>query len=582
MTAALRIIAVAIAVAAAVDPSISASRIRPIALELQVGSGGQASAVRDRVLAELGDTVTPAPEGQGDAVVVIGAEVKASDIRDDVTVSAVLMNAAPNLRLVSAHIGSVCLPGQEASVEVEADVVGLTGRKSLLIVTRNGVEIGRTEHVWAGITRQRVSVPVVTMGAGAHAIKIAAAPFEDETRQDDNTVDAKLVTLDRPLRVAFVEPRPSWAAGFVRRLLESDASFEVASVVRPSRGIEVRTSGPLSGPSAASAAILSRFDVVVAGAPEELRVPELETLRVFMTERGGIVWFLPDRRPFGPYATFITPAGFDEALLEAAIALETPGTGRAPRASEFAIPRTPSPAMRTLASLPDGRPVIASWPVGDGALMFSGALDAWRFRGADGGRFASFWRAAIAESALAAPPAVQIDLYPPVVRPGAEVQIIARVRRTEFERSPDGTVRLPLVRAVAVHSEGSATATEPIRLWPALAPGVFEGRFTPADSGTSSVHVMAGRAEATDVVIQAGDGASVQGDDEEARLVASATGGVVGTPDDIAPIVNHVRSLVRSRVPETRHPMRHGWWTLPFALALCAEWTLRRRRGRGS
>jgi hypothetical protein len=196
---------------------------------------------------------------------------------------------------------------------------------------------------------------------------------------------------------------------------------------------------------------------------------------------------------------------------------------------------------------------------------------------------------------------------PGVTRPGAEVQVIARVRRTEFEQSSDGTVRLPLVRAVVVRSEALATATEPVRLWPTAVPGTFDGRFMPGGSGAYSIHVTAGRAEAADVVIRAGApsarfvragveagapsarfvGAGVeaghaaprQGDDEEARFIASATGGAVGTPDDLAPIVHHLRSLARSRVAETIHPMRSGWWTAPFALALCAEWALRRRRG---
>jgi hypothetical protein len=457
-------------------------------------------------------------------------------------------------------------------------VLGLAGRQSLLTVTLSGVEIGRTEYTWSGSKRQRLSIPFLTTTPGAHVIKIAAAPLADETRHDDNVVEAKLVTVDRRLPVAFAEPRPSWAAGFVRRTLESDASFEVSSVIRPSRGIEVRSDDAFDRLGTMSSARLSRFDVVVVGAPEELRLAEIEALRTFMTERGGTVLFLPDRRPAGPYASFITPAGFDEVLLEAPIVLAA-GTGRAPRASEFAIPRAPSAAMRTLASLPDGRPVIASWPVGDGVLMFSGALDAWRFRALDDGRLASFWRAAIAASALSAPPAVQVEVNPGVIAPGGEVQVIARVRRTEFERSADGSIRLPLVHAVALRTEGPATSTEPVRLWPAIAPGVFEGRFVPEGSGTSGIHVTAGTAEAADVVMRAGHPRPAQGDDEEARFVASATGGAVGTPDDLAPIVNHLRSLTRDRVPETTHPMRSGWWTAPFALALCAEWLLRRRRG---
>jgi hypothetical protein len=65
---------------------------------------------------------------------------------------------------------------------------------------------------------------------------------------------------------------------------------------------------------------------------------------------------------------------------------------------------------------------------------------------------------------------------------------------------------------------------------------------------------------------------------EEAATIAAATGGVAA--DDPDRIVSHLRALPRRRMLTTLHPMRSGWWALPFALALCAEWALRRRSGR--
>jgi len=34
------------------------------------------------------------------------------------------------------------------------------------------------------------------------------------------------------------------------------------------------------------------------------------------------------------------------------------------------------------------------------------------------------------------------------------------------------------------------------------------------------------------------------------------------------------------RVVRDTHPMRSPWWALPFAALLCAEWAVRRKRGR--
>jgi hypothetical protein len=412
-----------------------------------------------------------------------------------------------------------------------------------------------------------------------------------------------------------VERRPSWSGGFVRRAVEADPAFEVASVVRASRGIDARAG---DAPAALTPSALERFDVLVVGAPEELRGGDLEAIRVFMADRGGTVFFLPDRRPSGPYASFVTANGFDEVLLEAPVTLQPAGgdptpstklgagpstklatrrstklgtrrsTGLAtgPRASEFAIPRAPDPAMKALASLADGRPAIVARPVGDGQLIFSGALDAWRFRGDRGDAFAAFWRASIAAAALGAPPAVRVALDPGVVKPGAKTRVVARIRRTELEQFPDGSVEVPVVRAVAIATgeAGRRAAAvreneEPVRLWPGPEPGVFEGRFTPLERGSYAVHVITGSAQDTALTVEADLPDAIGGDDEEAAIVASGTGGVVAASNDLTPVANHLRSLRRTELDATAHPMRSGWWTLPFALALCAEWTMRRRRG---
>lgn len=575
MKALFRAAAVAIAVAGAVDPAISISRPRPVAVELRGRANARTDAVRQRLVSEIGSDVTLADPGRGDAIVIIGDDVAGEAIREQVTVSTVILTPPPNVRLVRAYPPRLFLPGQDALIEVEADVQGLAGRSSVLTVAQAGVEVGRVTHTWTGSRRQRVGIPFLTVAPGAHHVRVAAAPLREETRDDDNALDTKVSTVDRPLRVAFVEPRPSWSAGFVRRVLESDPAFEVASLLRASRGIDIRAGDT---PASLTATALERFDVLVAGAPEELQAADLEALRRFMSERGGTVFLLPDRRPSAAAVAFITLAGFDEVLLAGPVALETAGSRL--RASEFAIPRSPGPAIRALAWLADGRPAIASWPVGDGMLIFSGALDAWRFRGDEGIPFAGFWRASIAAAALASPPKVQVNVEPGAVRSGAETRVLARIRRTEFEDTTGGAIRLPTVSAAVIDASGKS---EPFRLWPTTEPGVFHGRVTPAAPGLYDVRVSMGGAgaDATLIVLAEDSIGTDTGDDddEEAAAVAGATGGVVAMASNLDPLVNHLRSLRRSEIEATVHPMRSAWWVLPFALALCAEWTMRRRRG---
>jgi hypothetical protein len=68
-------------------------------------------------------------------------------------------------------------------------------------------------------------------------------------------------------------------------------------------------------------------------------------------------------------------------------------------------------------------------------------------------------------------------------------------------------------------------------------------------------------------------------DDESLKLMASSTGGVIVDAADLAKLRQHLLGLSTPDEPRTIRPMRSGWWSVPFALALCTEWALRRRRG---
>ena len=64
------------------------------------------------------------------------------------------------------------------------------------------------------------------------------------------------------------------------------------------------------------------------------------------------------------------------------------------------------------------------------------------------------------------------------------------------------------------------------------------------------------------------------------RLIAAATGGVAVSTADLAPLERHLRSLPSGEVERTVRPGRSLALVLVFATLLCAEWTIRRRRGR--
>ena len=97
------------------------------------------------------------------------------------------------------------------------------------------------------------------------------------------------------------------------------------------------------------------------------------------------------------------------------------------------------PGADVVARVPgvDAAPVIVSMPRGDGRLLLSGAMDAWRFRAADNGAFDRFWQSTIAGLALAVPPPIAIGVEPPLLRPGERGDVTVRdpvARRRRHQR----------------------------------------------------------------------------------------------------------------------------------------------------
>jgi hypothetical protein len=207
-------------------------------------------------------------------------------------------------------------------------------------------------------------------------------------------------------------------------------------------------------------------------------------------------------------------------------------------------------------------------PRGEGRLLLSGAMDAWRFRAADNGAFDRFWQSTIAGLALAAPPPIDISVVPPLLRPGEQGEVIVRVRSRG-------------VTSVSASLDGD----QPIRLQPEPGAGVYRGSFTAKGApGRSTIEVRAAGGQAMSVSRTL----LVQPDVQRAQstaapalsMLASSHRGIDVTPEHIADLERFLRSAVTSpRTTLVRHPTRSTWWILPFAVCLSAEWWMRRRQG---
>ncbi|MBZ5557273.1 MAG: hypothetical protein LAO77_08380 [Acidobacteriia bacterium] len=563
----LRSIAIAIAVIALVDPAISLSgstRARLAVVELDPAGpiGPALHVVRDRLVRDLGSSFEIVPQITSDAAaaIVIGDRYPPESIPDAIRVSTVTVApAATGMRIVRIDAPAEVPPGTAIHLDVGVEGTGMAGQSSDVRVSIAGIEMGRASHAWTSAReRWRAAFDAVPVGDPPYIVRVADRAIVVGARR-------------RPLRVEIYEPRPSWASTFVRRALETDPRFQVASVSMTSRGIASRAGEavPLID------ANLDRFDVVAIGGLDRLTAADVRAVDRFMRERGGAVFLLPDARLEAGPARDLIPVELKERLLERPTKLATQAPSPAFEASELLVATDRSPerlALHVIASTTggDAAPVVVSAPRGAGRLVWSGAMDAWRFRANDDGAFDRFWQSTIAGLALAVPPPVDVRIEPPLLAPHETGDVIVRVRSR------------PLNDAAPASATIDGT---PIRLRPDPEAGVYRGTFVARDTpGRSRVDVRVDgtRAQSASATIVVDQDAHRVDPESPAPLsmLATSHGGVDATPDRLDTIEQWARGAVSTPATrEARHPMRSAWWMIPFTACLAGEWWLRRRAG---
>jgi hypothetical protein len=369
--------------------------------------------------------------------------------------------------------------------------------------------------------------------------------------------DALTNVVDHPHSILFFDKRPSWLSTFVRRSLEQDRRFAVASRVITSRGVSTDAGQPpstLSDPS-----LLELYDVIVIGAPGSLTQSDVAGLETFLRRRGGAVVLLYDEHP---------TAGPPDRL--AGTSRWTASTSRTPVIATagddtLALRFTESVSPASLAATAEVRAAVATKPVvwtngvGAGQVIVNGALDSWKFRDKAASGFDEFWRATISRAAREADDAVTIEATPNVLRPTERLTINVTVR---------DTTATPVV----------TIDSTPVQIWPTDRPGEYTGRIRAPRVGDHWLRVSASGARAEAPIAVRDDAQPATRDDSPAiAMFSRATGGSVGTIDVVGAAI---RSTVRSEEKLERWwPMRSAWWIVPFAGLLGFEWLVRRRRG---
>lgn len=566
--AVLRAIAVAIAIGGAIDPSIAWSRRdKPVVSLVAASTRDQALADRAAQSLERDFVVARGPDAGAAALVVVGDRLPAGIEVGQTPAFALLPAAGVSIDRIDAPERASLDSRVPIGFVAHAPAGGSTVEARLRV---NGLVVDRQAHTLT--TNDDTLTGTLTFAATSTGL--ARLQIEVESGATTASADAAIDVDKTRWAVLSFDPRPSWASTFVRRALEDDSRFVVTARVAtaPQASTEIGQAPAALGES------LRSFDLVLVGAPDALTSPEVDRLEAY-ARQGGAVCLVMDRQAGGPYERLTGSSGWTGRQNAQPEAIDT-GSSRLGtlQVTEFALPAL-GPASQTIATV-GGRPVIWRTPVGSGAVIGSGALDAWRQRAVEGSDFSRFWQTLIADAAEHARGSISVSLGQRVFRPGAPMIIRATVGDPDSARGATTDVRARV--------EGAASA-DPIRLWPEQ-PGLFTAtRPAPTTPGVYRIAVdgtIAGDARSSSSV-QAAASFLVAADADEVSdraLVeawAAAHHGIAVKNGDFSTLRD---ALARAVQPPahvaTRYPLRPPWWLVPFALALSGEWWLRRRHGR--
>ena len=573
---ACRWVAIAIALTAILDPAIGMPRTERPPIDLAVfASPARADAAAQTARAlelDLGQAGFRVNSGQPPVARVVVADRVPDRTSSDVPTWAVNMTAAETagIRISDVSASAVRAPEQAARVQVTLDAVGATGDTSEVRMEQDGIAVATARYRW----QQPVESWTATLEYRPPSAQLSQVTIRAIRAglEDDGRADIALPGERSPFRVLAYDTRLSWPATFVRRSLEGEPAFALSLLQRASPGTATRAGAP----HALSARDLAAYDLVVVGGPEDLTAREIDLLQGFVRDRGGAVAFIATRRTAGGYTRLLGDVTFEERVTEQPMDLAVAG-GPAIQASEILVAHLPRTA-RPLVTVGKSRdPVAFSVRRGDGMIIFSGALDAWRYRASGQDAFARFWQSVFSEAAFSAQPRLSVQLDSGLIQVGLPARVRATLRATELSITQQGTVTRIGARVVGPERH----VDDALRLWPSIEPGVFEGEWTPTAAGRYMVTVTSGGLRADSVVLAADHVADRAGADPEGlALAVAASGGLMRSRDRVPDLVASLATHLPARAVDVRvHPMRSPWWSVPFALALCIEWGWRRMHG---
>ena len=565
---ALRTIAILIAIAALIDPAWSTSRPPArelIALRL---TSSDTSRVESALQQQLGDwtvtgrdvTSSRLPCAPSEHCVVIADGTididSASDVGRPVPLIAIRPDEAlPNVEVLSVWVTS----GHQnatGTARIELRSRQMKRRTTELRVLDEGAIVGSAQIEWADEQTRSVDVAWWPIGSGARTLRIEAVPQAGEPTLD-NAIDVGVAVRSGRAPVLVFDARPSWNSTFVRRALEDDPRFAVEHRARIAPALETGT------PRARlDAAALDRAAVVIVGGLDALTAADVALLDRFTRIRGGTLILLPERPPAESMSAIVAGNWTEQLVAE-------PARIGPLRASETLQLRSPL-AAATVIGQSGAFPAIVSTPAGDGRVVVSGAMDAWRYRHLDASAFDKFWQSLAAEGAAAGAPS-RVTFDRDLAVPGSRAHVTLRHRAM----TPS-----PAVEASAVWRCGGGPARS-IRVWPTGTLGDFVGEVPVGTSEACHLEATINdQIVAAGMAVAARPARAISATLAKLERTAATSGAVVSSAGDEVAVARAVAAASRdsSRIVSV-YPMRTAWWLLPFAGCLSIEWWLRRRAG---
>jgi len=576
----LRSIAILIAVLGAIDPALTSERTAPVTISLiDMTPPSAAAGTADAIAAALAPyhTVVRGPSVDADLTIVAGDAPPPHAAA--IATPAIVVVPPAGSGVAIARVVAPPRASFESRVPVRVELRPIKDRTARVVVALqvSGTIVDRVEKdVPAGIPAA-IDLSFVPVAHGPVAARVSAAIAGGEPRA---FADLAVNVDDRSWSVLVFDRRPSWMSTFVRRALEADARFRVTSRTTTSTSVAAASAdAPVSLDSNAG---LDRFDAIVVGAPDALSRDDAAVLAGFARRQGGAVVALMDRNDPGPLGEIAGLPQWTETQSATPVAISPAGgpATAALRGSEFAAPTTVPVAAEIGATVGAGgtrRPIVVNVPIGAGRLILSGMLDAWRYRGApESSAFDAFWRDVVGRAADATPPPLGVELSTTALAPGDETTLNVTIRDVALSSITGSGVD---TRVSAELRTGTASAPVAVRLWPA-GPGRFTASVrAPLAAGAYRIDVSDGTHLTSVPFVVVADATRPTPDNREmAQAWAASRGGTTLDAPDAPALLSTVDQLAHpSRRSERWHPMRGGWWILPFAVLLGAEWWLRRR-----